>query len=248
MSAAPLPQVPVVEAFFSSMAPRSTIAPHSDGCNFVRAAPRGTASSLRRPPTSPRCRVQVLTAHLGLVVPEGCELNVGGERRPWADGKAMLFDTSILHEATRTHTRTHTHAHTTHQCSPPPATPPHPPAATLLLPAAQARNDADSTRYVLMLRVYHPGLSALERKAMQLVFDTLDEPVPPTARDTCLPAALPDASLTRPQELLADPAALREYDARRRALEAASRAPWEQALAAGKRKGAKGGKAKGRRR
>ena len=119
---------------------------------------------------------------------------------------------------------------------------------TSFLPAAQARNDADSTRYVLMLRVYHPGLSALERKAMQLVFDTLDEPVPPTARDTCLPAALPDASLTRPQELLADPAALREYDARRRALEAASRAPWEQALAAGKRKGAKGGKAKGRRR
>ena len=62
--------------------------------------------------------------------------------------------------------------------------PPTPPAATLLLPAAQARNDADSTRYVLMLRVYHPGLSALERKAMQLVFDTLDEPVPrrPRAR------------------------------------------------------------------
>jgi len=50
----------------------------------------------------------------------------------------------------------------------------------------------------------------------QLVFDCLDEP-----------------------ELLDDPRALQEYDARRSELEAASRAPWEAALAlaaAGKRR------------
>jgi hypothetical protein len=51
-----------------------------------------------------------------------------------------------------------------------------------------------------MLRVFHPELTALERSAMQLVFDCLDEP-----------------------ELLDDADALREYDERRRALEAASR-------------------------
>ena len=53
------------------------------------------------------------------------------------------------------------------------------------------------------LRVYHPELSALERSAMQLVFDCLDEP-----------------------ELLSDSEALGEYDQRRRALETASRQAW----------------------
>jgi len=139
-------KVPVVEAFFSSMAPRSDIAPHSDMCNFV------------------------LTAHLGLIVPPGaCELTVGDEAQQWADGKAMLFDTSILH---------------------------------------RARNDSDETRYILMMRIYHPDLTALERKALQLIFDCLDEP-----------------------EILDDQDALAQYDERRRALEEASRAPWQEALA-----------------
>jgi len=131
-------KVPLIEAFFAKMPPKTHIKPHSDMCNFV------------------------LTCHLGVDVPEGeCDLTVGDRTVEWRNGKVMLFDTSILHEA---------------------------------------ENRADVTRYILMLRVFHPELTALERSAMQLVFDCLDEP-----------------------ELLDDADALREYDERRRALEAASR-------------------------
>ena len=134
-------KVPLLEAFFAKMPPKTTIKPHSDMCNFV------------------------LTCHLGVDVPEGqCDLTVGDETRAWQNGNVMLFDTSILHSA---------------------------------------ENRADVTRYILMLRVYHPELSALERSAMQLVFDLLDEP-----------------------ELLSDSEALGEYDQRRRALEKASRGAW----------------------
>ena len=72
------------------------------------------------------------------------------------------------------------------------------------------------------MRVYHPELSTVERSALQLVFDCLDEP-----------------------ELLDDTEALDEYDQRRRALEATSRRVWEDAAAA---KTAKKGAKKGRRR
>ena len=68
----------------------------------------------------------------------------------------------------------------------------------------KAENRADVTRYILMMRVYHPELSAKERSALQLVFDCLDEP-----------------------ELLDDREALAEYDVRRRELEAMSRQAWE---------------------
>ena len=135
-------KVPLIEAFFAKMDPKSDIKAHSDMCNFV------------------------LTSHLGVDVPEGeCDLTVGDQTVEWRNGKVMLFDTSILHEAA---------------------------------------NRADVTRYILMLRVYHPELSSLERSALQLVFDCLDEP-----------------------ELLDDAEALGEYEVRRRALEAASREAWE---------------------
>jgi len=135
-------KVPLIEAFFAKMPPHTSIKPHSDMCNFV------------------------LTSHLGVEVPEGeCDLTVGDETVEWANGKVLLFDTSILHAA---------------------------------------ENRADSTRYILMMRVYHPELSALERRAMQLVFDCLDEP-----------------------ELMQDRSALGEYEERRRAVEAASRV-WER--------------------
>ena len=86
----------------------------------------------------------------------------------------------------------------------------------------KAENRADVTRYILMLRVYHPELTAAERAALQLTFDCLDEP-----------------------ELLDDADALGEYELRRRHLEAESRKPWEAALA---QKGfaKKGGKKKKR--
>lgn len=37
--------------------------------------------------------------HLPLVVPEGCEFRVGGERRSWVEGRAFAFDDTIEHEA-----------------------------------------------------------------------------------------------------------------------------------------------------
>jgi len=71
--------VPAAEAFFASMKPQSSIAPHSDFTNFV------------------------LTSHLPLVVPENgknkCRLSVGDETREWLEGKVILFDTSIYHDA-----------------------------------------------------------------------------------------------------------------------------------------------------
>ena len=42
----------------------------------------------------------VLTAHLGVDVPPNkCWLGVGDERKYWENGKVMIFDTSVLHEA-----------------------------------------------------------------------------------------------------------------------------------------------------
>ena len=71
--------VPAVEAFFASMKPNTSIKPHSDFTNFV------------------------LTSHLPLVVPENgnnkCRLSVGDDTRQWMEGKVILFDTSILHDA-----------------------------------------------------------------------------------------------------------------------------------------------------
>ena len=149
-------KVPLVEAFFAKMDPRSEIKPHSDMCNFV------------------------LTSHLGVAVPEGeCELTVGNATVGWRNGAVTLFDTSILHAA---------------------------------------ENRAEVERYILMMRIYHPELSALERSALQLVFDCLDEP-----------------------ELVDDAEALREYDERRRALEASSREAWQEAAG-----GARGKKARAR--
>ncbi len=40
-----------------------------------------------------------LICHLPLIVPEACALRVGGETRSWEEGRALLFDDSIEHEA-----------------------------------------------------------------------------------------------------------------------------------------------------
>jgi aspartyl/asparaginyl beta-hydroxylase (cupin superfamily) len=40
-----------------------------------------------------------LTVHLPLIVPPGCRLRVGAERRGWEPGKACVFDDTIEHEA-----------------------------------------------------------------------------------------------------------------------------------------------------
>ena len=60
---------------FARMVPRSAVARHSDGRNFI------------------------LTCHLGLEVPkEGCWVETAGERKEWEEGKAIVLDTSFHHE------------------------------------------------------------------------------------------------------------------------------------------------------
>eukprot|EP00601_Ochromonadales_sp_CCMP2298_P009253 CAMPEP_0173203708 /NCGR_PEP_ID=MMETSP1141-20130122/19679_1 /TAXON_ID=483371 /ORGANISM="non described non described, Strain CCMP2298" /LENGTH=310 /DNA_ID=CAMNT_0014129215 /DNA_START=117 /DNA_END=1049 /DNA_ORIENTATION=+ len=59
---------------FAKQSPGSGVQPHSDGRNFI------------------------LTAHLGLAVPKECWISVAGERRPWAEDKLIVFDTSFTHE------------------------------------------------------------------------------------------------------------------------------------------------------
>ena len=48
---------------------------------------------------APHCDGNVLglTCHLGLLVPEGCAIEVGGEARPWSEGGLLVMDTSFPH-------------------------------------------------------------------------------------------------------------------------------------------------------
>ena len=62
-------------AFFSILAPHTTIPPHT-GVTNTRAI-----------------------VHLPLVVPAGCRFRVGGETREWKEGEAFAFDDTIEHEA-----------------------------------------------------------------------------------------------------------------------------------------------------
>lgn len=71
-------QAPSLECFFARQAAGSGIKAHSDNCNFIH------------------------TAHLGLqVAPPTAEaaawLQVGAERRRWAEGEWLVFDTSFEH-------------------------------------------------------------------------------------------------------------------------------------------------------
>ena len=49
----------------------------------------------------PHCGVSnvFLTAHLGLIVPPGCLIRVGNEKRSWSEGHGFVFDDSFEHEA-----------------------------------------------------------------------------------------------------------------------------------------------------
>jgi aspartyl/asparaginyl beta-hydroxylase (cupin superfamily) len=62
-------------ALFSRLEPGAHIPPHNGMLN---------------------CR---LICHLPLVVPKGCWLRVGNETREWEEGKMLIFDDSIEHEA-----------------------------------------------------------------------------------------------------------------------------------------------------
>lgn len=62
-------------AGFSALAPGTRIAPHT-----------GYTS-------------RVLRCHLGLIVPPGCGLRIGGETRTWEEGRCLVFDDTARHEA-----------------------------------------------------------------------------------------------------------------------------------------------------
>ena len=63
------------DAMFSILEPGAIISPHRDVSNIF------------------------LTMHLPLIVPEGGFMEVGGLRRPWRRGEAMIFDSSYNHQA-----------------------------------------------------------------------------------------------------------------------------------------------------
>jgi beta-hydroxylase len=62
-------------AGFSRLAPRTHVRPHV-----------GWAASVYR-------------LHLALVVPPGCRLRVAGETRAWQEGRCLIFDDTVEHEA-----------------------------------------------------------------------------------------------------------------------------------------------------
>ena len=74
---APLCDIPghAPTAFFSVLAPRTRIPPHT-GVSNAR-----------------------FIVHLPLIVPPGCMYRVGAERRPWVEGKSWVFDDTFEHEA-----------------------------------------------------------------------------------------------------------------------------------------------------
>lgn len=111
----PSAQVPSVEAFFARQAPNTGIKLHTDDCNFI------------------------LTMHLGLSIPpKQSWIEVGGIRRYWQEGKALLFNTSFFHQT--------------------------------------MNESSEQNRIVLLLRVWHPGLTAVERLALQYLFELIDDP------------------------------------------------------------------------
>lgn len=63
----------VGEFLFSEVGPGGEIPWHSGGCNAV------------------------LTAHLPLIVPDGCRIGVGVARRSWRVGEVLVFDDSFIH-------------------------------------------------------------------------------------------------------------------------------------------------------
>jgi beta-hydroxylase len=71
----------------------------------VEAVPGLTTASFAR--LGPKARIlphvgftnTVLRCHMGLVVPEGCAIQVGSETRAWQEGQCLIFDDTVLHSA-----------------------------------------------------------------------------------------------------------------------------------------------------
>lgn len=65
----------ITTAGFSSLAPGTHILPHS---GFSTA---------------------ILRCHLGLIVPNDCSIRVGNQTKKWQEGKCLIFDDMVEHEA-----------------------------------------------------------------------------------------------------------------------------------------------------
>jgi aspartate beta-hydroxylase len=91
----------------------------ASGLIYVSRMRAKTHISPHRGPTNLRVR-----CHLGIKVPEGdCAIRVGGETRRWREGRCLVFDDSLVHEAW---------------------------------------NHTDEDRIVLIVDLWHPGLSDTE--------------------------------------------------------------------------------------
>ncbi|MEV7302418.1 aspartyl/asparaginyl beta-hydroxylase domain-containing protein [Streptomyces clavifer] len=66
---------PLLESHFSTLLPRSRIAPHSDLWNFS------------------------INLHFAVDIPDDCDITVAGETRTWEEGRCLLFDYSFEHHA-----------------------------------------------------------------------------------------------------------------------------------------------------
>jgi len=112
-------------------APRTMAALSALGLRDVPGASPNAMFSLLAPGTVIPPHVGVdntrLVCHLPLVVPPGCWFRVGADTRAWQEGRVLVFDDTIEHEAV---------------------------------------NPTDSLRIVLILDIWHPGLSAIEREAV----------------------------------------------------------------------------------
>jgi aspartyl/asparaginyl beta-hydroxylase (cupin superfamily) len=71
-------------------------------CRIPNRAPAVFFSILkagaRIPPHTGVTNVRAIV-HLPLIVPDGCIFRVGGDTRPWVEGRAFVFDDTIEHEA-----------------------------------------------------------------------------------------------------------------------------------------------------
>jgi aspartate beta-hydroxylase len=65
----------------------------STGLVYFSVLTEGTHITPHCGPTNTRLR-----CHLGLVVPQGCQIRVGSETRSWEEGKCLIFDDSFEHE------------------------------------------------------------------------------------------------------------------------------------------------------
>lgn len=65
-------------AGFSALSPGCHITPHSGYAGYSD---------------------KILRSHLGLIIPDKCRIKVAGEERAWQEGKMLIFDDSLTHEA-----------------------------------------------------------------------------------------------------------------------------------------------------